>query len=66
MMIGKVNVAKISFVEICNSTTKRGDMNKSYNRFTFQLDALGNKSKAEDIELSIFFQHKNYTVLIIY
>lgn len=43
-----------------------GDMNKSYNRFTFQLDALGNKSKAEDIELSIFFQHKNYTVLIIY
>ena len=39
-------------------TTKRGDMNKSYNRFTFQLDALGNKSKAEDIELSIFFQHK--------
>ena len=54
MMIGKVNVAKISFVEICNSTTKRGDMNKSYNRFTFQLDALGNKSKAEDIELSIF------------
>ena len=32
-----------------------GDMNKSYNRFTFQLDALGNKSKAEDIELSIFF-----------